>query len=312
MEQTSKKSTSAFLEMLNYHIEEWIYCANSIKNAVRTEIEAFYGSDFANAACMTIGWDVEHISKERQSLRIVLPQSKQLSHDDLEQIFSNLGIDKWYISGTKAGGLELLVYIQENVPNTDITEDNFESEAEVDPCDEMPGIEDGIVVDDTNLDSDDEKRTVSGGECVYVGNDDEIVRLYQGGQSIEKIARQIGRSYKYVKLRLKRAGISTKKKEMHTNRVFSIIEKYKSGIGLKKLAKEYNIGTERLRKLLVEYRVPIRQSAKWDNTEERYQKIVEMYKSGRSNREIMAEFGFKSDSAIYNALQHFNVSPNKK
>ena len=146
--------------MLNYHIEEWIYCANSIKNAVRTEIEAFYGSEFANAACMTIGWDVEHISKERQSLRIVLPQSKQLSHDDLEQIFSNLGINKWYISGTEAGGLEILAYIQENVPDTDIIEDISESEVEADSHEEMADIDDGIVTDEINPDSDDEKKRV--------------------------------------------------------------------------------------------------------------------------------------------------------
>ena len=314
MEQTITKSTSAFLELLNYHIEEWIHCASSIKDAVRSEIEAIYGEDLANEACMTIGWDVECISMDGQSLRIVFPQTKPICHDDLDRMFSNLGINKWYISGTKAGGLELLAYIQENVPDTDIIDDESDYEVEADSHEEMPDVDDGIVIDDNNTDSGDVKKksAVSGEECVIVGSDDEIVRLYQGGLSIEKIARQISRSSSYVKLRLKRAGISTKKKEMHTNRVFRIIEKYKSGIGLKKLAKEYRIGTERLRKLLVEYGVSIRQGAKWDNTEERYQKIVEMYKSGRSNREIMAEFGFKSDSAIYNALQHFNVSPKTK
>lgn len=314
MEQTINKSTSAFLELLNYHVEEWIHCASSIKNAVRSEIEALYGADFANGVHMTIGWDVEHISKEGQSLRIVFPQAKPLSHDNLDQMFSNLGINKWYISGTEAGGLEILAYIQENVPDTDIIEDISESEVEADSHEEMADIDDGIVTDEINPDSDDEKKksAASGGECVSVGSDDEIVRLYQGGLSIEKIARKISRSSSYVKLRLKRSGVKAPKKEMHTNRVSRIIEKYKSGIGLKKLAKEYSIGTERLRKLLVEYDVPIRQTPKWDNTEERYRKIVEMYKSGRSNREIMAEFGFKSDSAIYNALQHFNVSPNKK
>ena len=314
MEQTISKSTSAFLELLNYHIEEWIHCASSIKNAVRSEIEALYGADFANMVHMTIGWDVEHISKEGQSLRIVFPQAKPLSHDNLDQMFSNLGINKWYISGTEAGGLEIIAYIQENVPDTDIIEDISESEVEADSHEEMADIDDGIVTDEINPDSDDEKKksAASGGECVSDGSDDEIVKLYQGGLSIEKIAKQIGRSSSYVKLRLKRAGVKAKKKEMHTNRVFRIIEKYKSGVGLKKLAKEYNIGAERLRKLLVEHRVSIRQGAKWDNTSERYQKIVEMYKAGIPNREIMAAFGFKSDTAIYNALKYFNVEPHQK
>lgn len=314
MEQTIDKRTSEFLELLNYHIEEWIYCASNIKEAVRSEIEAMYGADLANGAHMVIGWDVERISQEGQALRIVMPVKKQLCHDDLNQMFANLGIKKWYISVDKSGDLELTVYIHENVPCTDDTNENCEFEVEVDSLEEKPDTGEETMPVDINQDSDDEKKktAASGEECVSVGSDDEIVGLYQGGLSIEKIARQISRSSSYVKLRLKRAGISTKKKEMHTNRVFRIIEKYKSGIGLKKLAKEYNIGTERLRKLLVEYGVPIRLGAKWDNTEERYQKIVEMYKSGRSNREIMAEFGFKSDSAIYNALQYFNVSPRQK
>lgn len=315
MDQTINKSTSAFLELLNYHIEEWIYCASSIKNAVQSEIEALYGEDLANEVCMTIGWDVERISREGQSLRIVFPPTKQLCHDDLDRMFSNLGINKWYISGTKAGGLELLAYIQENVPDKDITGDESGSEVEAGSHEEMPDIDDGIVIDDINPDSDDEKKknAVSGGECVSVGSDDEIVMLYQSGQSIGKIAQQINRSKSYVELRLKRSGVKIRdRKSVPTSTLRKIVKKYKGGASFEQLKKEFQIGDKRLRKLLVEYGVPIRQGAKRDNTEERYQKIVGMYKSGRSNREIMAEFGFKSDSAIYNALKYFNVTLRQK
>lgn len=118
MEQKVDKRTSELLELLNYHIEEWIYCTSSIKDAVRSEIEAMYGEDLANGAHVVIGWDVGRISQEGQALRIVFPLKKQLCHDDLNKMFANLGIKKWYISVDESGDLELTVYIHENNDQT--------------------------------------------------------------------------------------------------------------------------------------------------------------------------------------------------
>ena len=119
MEQRTNKSISAFLELLNYHIDEWIHCVGNIKKAVQKEIGALYGADFVNGVYVSVGWETDCISREGQLLHIVFPQTKPLCHDDLNQMFANLGIRKWYVSGEKSGGLELKAYILENIPGTE-------------------------------------------------------------------------------------------------------------------------------------------------------------------------------------------------